>query len=1048
MMKIFLIIFISFSILQTFGQNSLDYSNTDISVKYNELAKGFRNPPDQARLRSFWKWSNSLVTKVSITRDLEEFRNKGWGGVIINDGGNSSNDLINQNPPWNATGPLYLSPEWLDLYKHAVKESQRLGLEITAVAGSGWNPGGPFITPEYALKKLVYSEVEIEGGNLIKIQLPKPDTLLIYRDILIQAIRNQTEDSATKDSAIMNWSLKSFNKFFGAGGNYPLYKLRENKNISNNVSIINENEILDITKYFDGTRLNWNAPKGHWLIIRYGWTCKGTRTSTTSKGWGGLSLDHLNYDAFKIFSDNVITPITEASQSVGNSVKYLWTDSWEMGVTNWTNNFPQEFKKFRGYNLDKYMPVLAGRVVESQELSNRFLHDFRKTVSDCILEYHYKPFANLAHRYGLGFHPESGGPHAAPIDAMEVMGISDFPMGEFWIRSNTHRVSDAARFFIRQSACVAHSNGKRIVGGEGPQCIGPKWERAPKDMKHDIDRAFCSGMNRLFWTNSISSPPEYGVPGVVNFAANQLNPNITWWEQAGDFVQYINRCSFMLQQGLFVADVLYYYGDDIPNFVFLKEEYPELHYGYDWDKCSKDVILNKASVCDGKIILPDGMSYQLLVLTPEEVIDLDVLRKVEKLVKEGATVISPRPLRATGLSQYPECDKEVTQIADRMWGSINGKNITENQYGKGRIVWGQDVNEVLGSKNKKPDFSFKSRNDKTALDYIHRTMKNQDIYFIVNRFAYHGIDDFEYHYVKALPDRYEELECSFRVSGKIPELWDPITGKIVNIGAYREENGQTIIPIHLGPEASVFVVFKDGKASNHLIKIEKEEKREVLPFEKDEVKTNPMIEIYKQDNKFKADIFENGNYVLHWANGEKSQIMVAQTGKEIGITTPWTVHFDPQWGGPAAISFAELKSWIEFDDPGIKYYSGKATYVNNFKVYKSAFKDQKVFLDLGIVQELAVVRLNGHSFPVEWMPPFKTEITEYLVDGDNKLEIDIINQWPNRLIGDGKLPVEKRFAKTNYLKFYLPDADQYLRESGLIGPVKLQFIHIKTLSYR
>ena len=1030
------IVILCFSILQVSGQSHLDYLKTDTSIDYDNLGKGFNNPPDQSRLRCYWKWLNSMVTKESITRDLEQFRAKGFGGVLINDGGNSSSKLVTSAQ----LGPLYLSADWIKLYQHAVKEAQRLGLEISVTAGSGWNPGGPFITPEHAFKKLVYSETELEGGKLVQIQLPKPDTLLMYRDILIQAVRNQTVNSSTKDSSIMNWSLKTFNKSFGAGGNYPLYKLREGFNIPNKVSIINENEILDITKYFDGARLNWNAPKGNWLIIRYGYTCKGTKTSTTSKGWGGLSLDHLNPEAFNIFSKNVIVPLIESAQSVGNSVKYLLTDSWEMGVQNWTENFPQEFKKFRRYDLDKYMPVLTGRVVASQEISNRFLYDFRKTVSDCIDKNHYQLFANLLHQYGLGFHPESGGPHAAPINAMQIMAISDFPQGEFWIRSNSHRISDGERFFVRQGACVAHTNGKRIVGSEGPQCIGPKWERAPKDMKHDIDRAFCSGVNRLFWTNSISSPQEYGLPGLVNFAANQLNPNITWWEQAGDFVQYINRCSFMLQQGLFVADVLYYYGDDVPNFVFLKEEYPELGYGYDWDKCSKDVILNRASVSDGKIVLPDGMYYQVLVLTPEEAIDLNVLRKVEQLVKEGATVISPRPIKATGLSYYPDCDTEVNQIAGRLWGNINGKTITENQYGKGRIVWGQDVNKVLISLNKKPDFSFKSRNDKTALDYIHRTMKNQDIYFIVNRFAYHGIDDFKYHNVKALPDRFEEVECSFRITGKIPQLWDPISGKIITIGSYREENGQTIIPLHLGPEASVFVVFKDGEASDHVIKIEKEEKREIFPFEKDEVKTDPMIGIYKQDNKLKMDIFENGNYLLHWSNGEKSQIKVDQTGKEIGITTPWTVHFDPKWGGPENILFTQLKSWIESDDPGIKYYSGKATYVNNFIFLKRDHKDQKVFLDLGMVQELAIVRLNGHSFPVEWMPPFKAEITEYLVDGDNKLEIDVINQWPNRLIGDGKLPVDKRFAKTNYLKFYMPDADQYLRESGLIGPVRLQLI--------
>lgn len=1025
------------------------YLNTDTTIGYEDLVRGFENPPPEARLRSLWKWANSLVTKESITRDLEEFKAKGWGGVLINDGGNSSSRYINQDPPWNATGPLYLSGAWKELYQHAVKEADRLGLEITSVMGSGWNPGGPAITPEYAVKKLVYSETEVKGGKHVQIPLSKPDTLLMYRDILVQAIRDQKKGSPAGNEIISNWSLKSFNQSFGAQGNYPLHKLRTWENNESKLNVVRKDDVVDVSGYFDGTMLRWDAPEGNWLIIRYGWTCKGTKTSTTSKGWGGLSMDHLNRDAFRLFSDSVIMPIVETVQTAGNSVKYLWTDSWEMGVTNWTNNFPEEFKKFRGYELDEYMPVLAGRIVENQEITNRFLRDFRETVSDCILENHYRLFADLAHQHGLGIHPESGGPHAAPIDALRMMGVSDYPMGEFWIRADTHRVSDAARFFVQQAACVAHTNGKRLVGGEGPQCIGPKWERAPKDMKHDLDRAFCSGVNRIFWTNSISSPEEFGVPGVVNFAANQLNPNITWWEQAGDFVQYINRCSYMLQQGLFVADVLYYYGDDVPNFVFLKEEYPELNYGYNWDKCSKDIILERTSVSGGKLCLPDGMSYRVLVLTPEEAIDLEVLRRVEQLVKDGATVVSPRPLRAVGLSDYPASDKAVKAIADRMWGDIDGEKVTEHSYGKGRVLWGRDINEVLASMRVSPDFSFRSQNEKTALDYIHRQMDHQDVYFVVNRFAHHAINDFKYHQVKTLPDRYEEVECSFRVSGKIPELWDPLTGEIKRIAVYREEKGQTIIPLHFGPEASFFVVFRDGSVSeDHIITIGKDGKQ-IFPMSGQyPVTSDPVIDLYRKDKKIFADLFSNGDYEFQWFSGKEDRIRYSDSIKEILVSSPWTVHFNPAWGGPGKVTFSELKSWLEFDDPGIKYYSGKATYMNRFSFQRQDYSGKRVFLDLGKVEELAVVRFNGHTFPVAWMPPFKMDITKYLIDGENKLEIDVINQWPNRIIGDSKLPEEKRFVRTNYLKFYRPDAEQYLRESGLIGPVKLQVVNTCELNQR
>jgi len=1020
----------------------LDYLKTNTSIDYNNLVKGFHNPPDQARMRVWWRWMNGLATKESITRDLEEFKNKGIGGILLMDSGNRGKEIVD-NPPH---GPSFLSDEWVTLYQHAVKEAERLGLEMSLNATTGWNPGGPFITPEYALKKLVFSETEAEGGKLIRLILPKPDTTLVYRDICIQAVKNQSISSPTKDRIIRNWSLKSNHQFFGSGGNYPLFKLRECFDGPEGDMGIPQDEIVDVTRFFDGTQLRWDAPEGQWLIIRYGWTCKGTSTSTTSGNWGGLALDHLDPNAFGLFKEHILLPLIESAQSVSNGLKFLFTDSWEMGTVNWTNDFPYYFQKFRGYGIHPYLPVLTGRIVGNREISNRFLHDFRRTVSDCIAENHYRLFSDLAHEHGLGFHPESGGPHAAPIDALQMMGINDFPTGEFWVRSATHRVSDVERYFVKQAASVAHTGGVRIVGAESLTSLVTQWERAPKDLKHDWDRAFCSGVNRPFNVTTSSSPAEYGLPGIVNKAGNDLSPNVTWWEQSRDYIQYINRCCYMLQQGLFVADVLYYNGDDVPNFIYLKEDYADLNFGYDWDKCSGDVILNRASVSDGKILLPDGMSYKVLVLAPEKAIHADVLRKVEKLVLGGATVIAPRPERATGLGGYPESDKEVAEIARRMWGDLDGKTITKRQYGKGQVRWGENINDILESLDVKPDFSFRSCADSTALDYIHRTMADQDIYFVVNRFAHHGINDFQYHYITSLPDRYEQVECSFRVTGKIPELWDPLTGEMKEINVFREENGYTIVPLHLKPEESVFVVFREGKTTGgHVVKIEKGDQG-IFPIgDQCDVKANPAIDLYKQGNRMVADLFEPGNYTLHWANGEKTQIKEENAAHEIGIKAPWVVHFDPVWGGPDTISFPELKSWLEFDDPGIKYYSGKATYVNRFTIDKQDYKEKKMILDLGMVQELAVVRLNNHTFPVLWMPPFKVDVSDYLVDGNNTLEIDIVNQWPNRLIGDSKLPVEKHFTKTNFIKYDQPGSEKYLRESGLIGPVRLQLISRKVI---
>jgi hypothetical protein len=1013
---------------------------TDTLISVPELTRGFKNPPVESGLRCYWWWLNGMATKESITRDLEEMKAKGYGGASVVDAGSSSYEVARKTE----AGPVFMSPEWMELYKHAVREAGRIGIELSVNVQSGWNPGAPSITPELALKKLVYTETPVHGGQKISLVLPRPGEKLMYRDVMVQAIPAPAKDLPVKDEAIRNWSKKSFNQPMGWQGIYPLHELREDFDNPVSVDVIQKEEIIDLTDRFDGTTLSWDAPGGDWLVIRYGWTCTGARTSTTSDGWSGLSLDHLNPDAFELFAQTVIRPLINAAKEAGNSVKFLQTDSWEMGVVNWTNRFPEEFKKFRGYELNSFMPVMTGRVVESQEISNRFLHDVRKTVGDCVAEYHYHLFYELAHRNGMGIHPESGGPHSAPVDALRVMGISDFPQGEFWARSNTHRVSDAARLAVKQSACVAHTNGKRFVAAEGPTSIGPQWERSPKDLKANIDRIFCSGVNRIVWHTFTSSPKEFGLPGNEYFAGTHLNPNVTWWKYSGDFIAYLNRCSYMLQQGLVVADVLYYYGDDVPNFVFLKEEYPELNFGYDWDKCSKDVILNRASVENGKIRLPDGMTYGILVLAPEQEIDLDVLKKVEKLVTDGATVIAPRPHRTTGLTGYPESDRELNVLTEKLWGKINGKDITENRCGKGRVIWGQNVNDVLASLGTGSDFSFRSPDPKTALDYIHRKTAGADYYFVVNRFGRKGIDDFEYRYLTGLPDRFEQVECSFRVTGKIPQLWNPQTGEIKPVLTYREEKGRIIVPLHLAPEGSIFVLFTEGTPEKHLAGIERDGSM-IFPGNKLAATPNPLIGFARTDNKWKMNGTHAGDYTLLWSDGQKQVVSMRTAARILPLEGRWEVHFDPKWGGLEMIVADELKTWTEFKEPGVKYYSGTAGYKKSFMLKKKEIEGKQVMLNLGNLHEMALVTLNGHRFNLCWTPPFELDVTAYLADGENRLEIEITNLWPNRLIGDGKLPEDQRLTKTNINKFETAEAESLLRVSGLLGPVRLMFFEVKKL---
>ncbi|WP_235906511.1 glycosyl hydrolase [Ginsengibacter hankyongi] len=1028
------------SVSMTYGfiasAQNITYSlRTSPKLDYDVLNKGFAVTPSESRLRCYWWWLNSMVTQESITHDLEQMKANGYGGASIVDAGSSNYTVAKKTK----AGPVFMSPAWMELYKFAIKEAQRLGIELSVNVQSGWNPGGPTITPDLALKKLVYSDTMIAGGKKVSVKLPQPEMNLLYKDILVQAFQQPKTNLPLKDSAIKFWALKSFNRGFGAMGTYPLYKLREEYPGADQLTGLKKNKIINLTGNFKNGVLTWDMPAGEWTIIRYGWTCTGAMTSTTSEGWGGLSLDHLNPDAFKKFSHDVILPLINAAQSVGNSLHFLQTDSWEMGNVGWTNNFPADFKKFRGYDLTPWLPVLAGRVVESAEESGRFLHDYRKTIGDCIAAYHYQLFSDLAHKHGLGIHPESGGPHSAPVDALKVMAISDFPQGEFWATANTHRVKDDERLSVKQSACVAHTNGKRFVAAEGPTSIGPQWERAPKDLKSNIDRVFCSGVNRIVWHTFTSSGKEFGIPGNEYFAGTHLNPNVTWWKQAGNFIGYLDRCSYMLSKGLFVADALYYYGDDVPNFVFLKEDVKDLGFGYDWDKCSKDVLLKRASVKNKKLFLPDGMNYRVLVLPSEKAIDLSVLLKVELLVKQGLTVIGPRPERATGLTNYPASDQEVKAIASRMWGGIDGATITENNYGKGRVVFGEDVKTVLQEMKVKPDLEFTSAEKNTALDYIHRTGDGMDIYFVVNRFGRKGINDFAFRYLTTLPDRFEQVECKFRVTGMVPELWDPMTGETKEILTYREENGQTIIPLSFEPEGSRLIVFRKAQASPHIIKIEKNGKT-FFPNNQFTGIDQPPIQIFEDKGKMKTTIFEPGNYTVTWNDGKTTKLALTTPNATLALSGKWEIDFDTSWGGPSHIDVDSLQSWTQFEQPGIKYYSGTAIYKKTFLLSAGNLKGKKTILDLGNVLEMASVKINGNKLPVRWNAPFRFDITNYVRPGNNQLEVEVVNLWPNRLIGDSKLPADKRFTKTNIIKFEAPDSEKLLRESGLLGPVKLTFV--------
>ena len=454
-------------------------------------------------------------------------------------------------------------------------------------------------------------------------------------------------------------------------------------------------------------------PDGDWEILRFGCTLNDhCRVSTCSDGWEGYALDPFDAGAFRKYWDQVVEPlIADAGPLAGTALKYLHTDSWEVEVANWTPTLREEFRQRRGYDLVPFLPVIAGRIVDSRPISNRFLHDFRKTMGDLAVDNHYRLFSEGARRHNLLLHPESGGPHAVPVDSLRCLGMDDAPMSEFWAWSWRHRIGDTNRFFVKQPASAAHTYGRRLVLAEGFTTIGPHWQETLWDnLKPAFDQAACEGLNRLVWHAFVCSPAEMGLPGQQYFAGTHINPNSTWWDKSPAFLAYLNRCQYLLQQGTFVADAVSYYGDHVPNFAQLKRSDPaHVLPGYDYDVATEEVILTRTSVRDGRLVLPDGMSYRVLVLPDRPAISLPVLRKVKELVVAGATVIGPKPIQATGLQDYPACDAQVAELAGELWGENTPAAVGERRVGQGRVVWGKTAREVLITDGVLPDFEVHRR---------------------------------------------------------------------------------------------------------------------------------------------------------------------------------------------------------------------------------------------------------------------------------------------------------------------------------------------------
>jgi hypothetical protein len=591
---------------------------------------------------------------------------------------------------------------------------------------------------------------------------------------------------------------------------------------------------------------------------------------------------------------------------------------------------------------------------------------------------------------------------------------------------------------------VAHTYGKKYVGAEAfTGCAS--WKPAIYELKSLGDRAFCEGSNWFIFHNFGHKPWLDVVPGITfDVWGWHFDRTNTWWEQSKAYLQYLNRCQYLLREGLFVADICYYIGDDVPNRLGFREDaWLPIPDSYDYDGCNTE-ILKRFTVKDGKLTLPHGMTYRVLLLPDSLTIMPDALQKIYELVEAGAVVVGPKPQRSPSLHDYPNCDKQVRKLAAKLWGNCDGQNIKENTFGKGKVIWGKSWKQIFTDLEVRPDFEYTSDWTNTRLNYIHRRVKQKDIYFVANR-----------------DGKAADTICSFRVSGKQPELWYPDTGQIRKPAIYEVKDNEIQLPLHFDPSGSVFVVFDKKTNPSAIVSIKRDGK---VIYDKDLKKPSPLPELYFDKDGMVIETDQLGVYELASENGYIRKINIKQFAKSVAIEGPWDIVFPPNRGAPQQAAFEQLTDWSKHSVEGIKYFSGTATYIKEVEVPADFFSgsERKIVLDLGKVKEIAEVKLNDMNLGILWKPPYSVDVTEKLKPGKNKLEVQVTNLWVNRLIGDEQYPddsqwvhdrelvcwpewlvkgqprPEQRRITFSNIKGYKKDSP--LLESGLLGPVELKLL--------
>lgn len=877
------------------------------------------------------------------------------------------------------------------------------GEVYTKLADQEFSGVNKSITASFPITKAKFFRVEFVKSNCIYIDHYPIAELELLKD-------NETPAFTPGISSILEKTASVFDVHENV---FDLNGLNIKKSIP-------ENSIINLTGKMsaDGI-LKWKVPEGRWQILRFGYTSSGVKNGPATPEGTGLEVDKMDTTALNVhFSSFAGKIIDQAGAYTGNTLKFVLIDSWECQFQNWSKNFPGEFKNRRGYDILPWIPVLCGETVENTQLSEAFLHDFRKTISDLIDQHYYKHFSELCRRNQMEMHAEviySNYGGYPPLDVLRSNQYVDLPMTEFWANPNSNQFPEYQPLkrpvpgFSVYSALAAH---KQIIGSEAYTGYA-HYSESPSDLKPFGDAAYCSGVNQLILHSYVHQPSDKK-PGITlgKFAAH-FNRNNPWWEYSQDWLTYQSRIQYLLQQGEPVVDVIFYAGDQFPQ-NFSKSFISDLPYGIQANACNFDMLKNEARVIDGKISFGGNQSFPVVMLPDSKKMELATLQQIAALVKDGAVFYGPKPVEMLSVPEIKNDASAFNKLADALWG-----NSGENLYGKGKMISAKSIGEILSQLNVLPDLTTNSPYPGEIL-FIHKKIGDSDVYFVFNQ-----------------QNKRLNREMLFRITGKTPEIWNPENGSISKPAVYSVEKNQTRIPVSFKPYESFLFVFKN-EVPDHFIQKVSMDGKEIFPQIRmiDTLSEVPQA-VYDQGTfgfttSLAGDyVFTTNDNQIITRNLEIPKVLKIEDIKARIEFMPISNELIP----PVEIS--SLKSFTTFNDPAIKYFAGKATYTIAFNAPPSFISaSDSIVLDLGNMDATAEVFLNGKLLAYAWMPHQCIDITGIL-EANNKLEVTVANVCRNRLIGDLMQYGSVTSLWTTSPVETILSRDMPLKPSGLMGPLKL-----------